>query len=144
MKFSEHIIQTYLEDTDITGLVYHPNYLKYLERARSQLLIDVGIDQNALIQNEKRGFVVAKVSINYKRPIFFAEKIVVQTRILKLEGVRMEVEQNIFGMTKAPSDLRCEGQILLCSINIDTKKPAPLPSLVLEKCALWLPQDSPR
>ncbi len=85
-------IRVYYEDTDFSGHVYHANYLKYCERARSGYLRDVGVDQNAMFA-EGAAFVVRKMDCEFLRPAKFDDVLDVETRLTEMSGARFKLAQ---------------------------------------------------
>ncbi|MCP5036624.1 MAG: tol-pal system-associated acyl-CoA thioesterase [Rhodobacteraceae bacterium] len=87
-------IRVYYEDTDMAGIVYYANYLRYIERARSHWVREVGVDQNAM-RAAGVVFVVRRVEADYLVPARFEDDLVVETSIMKLTGVRMVFLQRV-------------------------------------------------
>jgi acyl-CoA thioester hydrolase len=85
-------VRVYYEDTDFSGHVYHANYLKYCERARSGYLRDVGVDQNAMFA-DGTAFVVRKMDCEFLRPAKFDDELQVETRLVEMGGARFELAQ---------------------------------------------------
>lgn len=85
-------LRVYYEDTDFSGNVYHANYLKYCERARSDYLRAVGVDQNAMFA-EGTAFVVRKMDCEFLRPAKFDDELVVETSLIEMMGARFELAQ---------------------------------------------------
>ena len=83
----------YYEDTDLSGLVYHANYLKYCERARSDLLRVLGIDQRAAHEAGEGNYAVAEANIRYLRPARLDDSLVVQTRLAELGAASVRLDQ---------------------------------------------------
>jgi tol-pal system-associated acyl-CoA thioesterase len=77
MNESRLTLRIYLEDTDAQGVVYHANYLKFFERARSELLASLGVDQTAWLQRVR--FVVHELSLRFRRPARLGDTITVVT-----------------------------------------------------------------
>src|SRR5690606_29701972 len=73
-------IRVYYEDTDAGGVVYYANYLKYFERARTEWLRQLGVDQSQLAKTERRLFVVKSVEIQYRRPAKLDDELIIHTR----------------------------------------------------------------
>jgi len=88
-------IKIYYEDTDAGGIVYYANYLKYLERARTEFLLEKGID---VAEYHKKGylFAVIHVDVNYKRPARLGEIIDVTTEVTELTNVTINLKHQIF------------------------------------------------
>jgi acyl-CoA thioester hydrolase len=89
---SEFSLRVYYEDTDFSGYVYHANYLKYCERARSDYLRVKGVDQNAMFA-EGFAFVVRKMDCEFLRPAKFDDELVVETLLVDMSGARFELSQ---------------------------------------------------
>jgi len=117
-------IRIYYEDTDSGGVVYHSNYLKFMERARTEWLRDFEIDQKALKDNLNLMFVVHEIDIKFMRPAVFNDEIQVQTKLKKLGSVKIELEQKIF----RSSELLIESQVVVASVNSISMKPMRIPN----------------
>ena len=85
-------IRVFYEDTDFSGYVYHANYLKYCERARSDYLRVIGVDQNAMFANGL-AFVVRRMDCEFLRPCKFEDVLDVETRLVDMGGARFELAQ---------------------------------------------------
>jgi acyl-CoA thioester hydrolase len=85
-------VWVYYEDTDFSGHVYHANYLKYCERARSAYLREVGVDQNAMFA-AGQAFVVRKMNCEFLRPAKFDDELDVETSLVEMSGARFELMQ---------------------------------------------------
>ena len=117
-------IRIYYEDTDSGGVVYHSNYLKFLERARTEWLRDFKIDQRALKDNLNLMFVVHEIDIKFTRPAVFNDEIEVRTKLEKLGSVKIELEQKIF----RSSELLIESRVVVASVNSISMKPMRIPN----------------
>ena len=117
-------IRIYYEDTDSGGVVYHSNYLKYMERARTEWLRDFKVDQKALKDNLNLMFVVHEIDIKFTRPAVFNDEIEVQTKLEKLGSVKIELEQKIF----RSSELLIESRVVVASVNSISMKPMRIPN----------------
>lgn len=89
-------LRIYYEDTDLSGLVYHANYLKYCERARSSLLRLLGIDQRAASEAGEGHYAVAEANIRYLRPAFLDDSLTVQTHCVELKAASVRLAQQVF------------------------------------------------
>ena len=85
-------IRVSYEDTDFSGYVYHANYLKYCERARSDYLRMIGVDQNAMFA-DGQAFVVRRMECEFLRPAKFEDVLDVETRFVGISGARLESAQ---------------------------------------------------
>ena len=95
MKHHSMNIRVYYEDTDLGGVVYYANYLRFIERARSEWIRDLGIDQIKMRNEEKAIFVVTKIKADYLSPAYFDDVLLVDTRIKVVSPVRAYFYQNI-------------------------------------------------
>lgn len=89
-------VRVYFEDTDLSGIVYHANYLRYMERARSDMLRLAGINQRAHFEAGDGAYAVADLSITYKRPAKLDDVLVVESRVLRVRAAATEIVQRIF------------------------------------------------
>ena len=91
-------VRCYFEDTDASGVVYHANYLRFMERARSDMLRSLGIHQRAAMEatGGERGFyAVRSIDIQYIRPAFLDDVLVVESCVLELGGATCLIRQTI-------------------------------------------------
>lgn len=88
-----HTVRVYYEDTDLAGIVYYANYLKFIERARTEWIGALGVDQIALRAERGIVFAVRRVEADYLRPAKFGDDLVVETRLQSLSGARIVLEQ---------------------------------------------------
>lgn len=85
--------RVYYEDTDLAGIVYYANYLKFIERARSEWIAALGVDQMALRASEGVVFAVRRVEADYLRPGKFGDDLLVETSLQSIGGARLVLEQ---------------------------------------------------
>jgi acyl-CoA thioester hydrolase len=85
--------RVYYEDTDLAGIVYYANYLKFIERARTEWVASLGIDQMALRAVHGIVFAVRRVEADYLRPARFGDELVVETVLTTIGGARLVLEQ---------------------------------------------------
>ena len=88
-------VRVYYEDTDLAGIVYYANYLKFIERARTEWTRDLGIDQTRLKQDEGAVFAVRRVEADYLAPAVFDDELVVTTEVARLTPARIELDQKV-------------------------------------------------
>ena len=96
MKHHSMNIRVYYEDTDLGGVVYYANYLRFIERARSEWIRGLGIDQIKMRDEDEAIFVVTKIKADYLSPARFDDILRVDTRIKVVSPVRAYFYQNIF------------------------------------------------
>ncbi|SEA52765.1 tol-pal system-associated acyl-CoA thioesterase [Rubrimonas cliftonensis] len=95
MTASPFEVRVYYEDTDLAGVVYHANHLKYMERARTEALRSVGVDQGVLKAETGIVFLVTRVAIHYLRPAFFDDLLAVDTAVTRLGSASLTLGQSI-------------------------------------------------
>ena len=127
-KHKDFSINIYVEDTDFQGFVYHANYIKFFERSRSDFLSSNDISQEILRKNNL-GFVIKRIEIDYLFPAKLGDILVVKSSVEKKSNARMIFNQKI--ILKKDETPICKGLVEVCLINIDTKKPKPLPNDLL-------------
>ena len=110
-KHKDFNLVVYVEDTDFQGFVYHANYIKYFERARSDFLTSNNISQIELKELDLV-FVIKSIEINYLLPAKLGEELTVQTHVTKKTNARMIFDQEIFN-TKT-SEIICNGVVEVC------------------------------
>ena len=88
-------IRVYYEDTDAAGIVYYANYLKFIERARTELLREMDIDHTRFFADSGLAFTVRRCEVDYFRPARLDDAIEVHTRLLKAGGASMDALQEV-------------------------------------------------
>ena len=96
MKHHSMNIRVYYEDTDLGGVVYYANYLRFIERARSEWIRSLGIDQIKMRDEDEAIFVVTNIKADYLSPARFDDILTVDTKIKVVSPVRAYFYQNIF------------------------------------------------
>ena len=107
-------MKVYYEDTDASGRVYHANYLKFLERGRTNLIYQTNLTHQILLNKFDIIFVVKNISINFKKPAFFEDSIEVVSSITELNRVKINFVQKIY----RESDLLIDAEVLVIPVNI--------------------------
>src|SRR4051812_49134137 len=97
MRGKTHLfpVRVYFEDTDLTGIVYHANYLRYMERARSDMIALAGADQRSAQEAGEGVYVVANLSIRYRAPARLDDALVVVTRLETLRAASLVIHQQV-------------------------------------------------
>jgi acyl-CoA thioester hydrolase len=95
---AEHLfaVRVYFEDTDLSGIVYHANYLRFMERARSDMLEAAGIDQRGEMEGGTGYYAVADLRIGYRRPAKLGDALLVKSKVLKVRAAACEIGQDIW------------------------------------------------
>ena len=101
--------EVFYEDTDMGGRVYHANYLKFIERARSKLIKTLNVDQRLLLLEEKKFFIVKSFVADYLLPAHFGDKLVICTTLVELKRASMILKQEI---------LRDDQKLFKCNVRL--------------------------
>ena len=88
-------LRVYYEDTDLAGFVYYANYLKFIERARTEWVRGLGVDQTALKDAQGIVFAVRRVEADYLVAANFDDELVVETSVVEVTGARIVLSQNV-------------------------------------------------
>ena len=126
-------VRVYYEDTDSAGLVYHSNYLKYLERARTEWLRDLGYDQENLKHNHTTIFVVKDINIRFNQPAKMDDLLSVNARIKKFTAASLVFQQIIFNEKSVPV---CDAEVNVVCLHAVTLKPRRLPESIRKELSL--------
>ncbi|WP_293445086.1 tol-pal system-associated acyl-CoA thioesterase [Planktotalea sp.] len=111
----EFALRVYYEDTDLAGIVYYANYLRFIERARTEWVRGQGIDQTRLKQEEGLVFAVRRVEADYLVPARFDDDLTVRTSVEQITGARIVLNQDVMrGM-----DLLFSSQVTLVALTVD-------------------------
>ena len=125
-------VRVYYEDTDAQGRVYFANYFKFMERARTEWLRHLGIEQDVLLNEERRFFVVVDTQADFLMPASFNDELLVTVGLLKVSRASFLLEQKIYRKNTA-DDLLCRGTTRAAYLNADTLKPVKLSAVLFEE-----------
>ena len=120
-------IRIYYEDTDAGGIVYYANYLRYAERARTEFLRHLGINQEEMLKQEGKGFVVRDCHISYKSPAKLDDALNVTCKVTEIKGASLKMEQKLY---KGDSIL-CEIEITLVFLSLPAMRPSKISPEIL-------------
>ena len=126
----EFPIRVYWEDTDAGGIVFYANYLKFFERARTEWLRSLGIEQRSLRESSGGIFVVGETSVRYRQPARLDDELLVTARVKESGRASLIIAQQAF--LRGSHTLLCEGTIRIGWVEADTLKPARIPPTILE------------
>ncbi len=126
-------VRVYYEDTDAGGVVYYANYLKFMERARTEWLRQLGFEQDDLRQRDGVLFIVQHVDLDYLKPGRFNDLLQVSVRIRRRGRASMELAQEV---TRSPGELLCSGMVRIVCVDAASLRPRPLPADVLKEIKL--------
>lgn len=120
--------KVYYEDTDSGGVVYYANYLKFIERARTNLIQELGFSLKSLSEKYDTHFVVKNIHCNYIQSAKLEDELSIQTKFLEIKKASFKLEQIIYREEKAIF----ESEVLM--VNINSKgKPLKVPDLLISK-----------
>ncbi len=123
MSDIEISVRVYIEDTDAGGIVYYVNYLKFMERARSELMRELGYRKAALFDDALK-FVVHSLDLRYHAPAQLDDLLTVTAKVIKVGKAYVAFEQTV----QLGTQLLCGGQIKVACVGRDDGKPKPLPA----------------
>lgn len=89
------VLRVYFEDTDLTGVVYHANYLRFMERARSDMLLAAGIDQRTAQEAGEGAYAIRDLAIRYRAPARLGDELVVVSRLVRLGAASVDIHQRV-------------------------------------------------
>ena len=122
-------VRVYFENTDVGGVVYHGEYLKFLERARTEWLRHLGFDHQALARNHRIVFVVTQATADFLKPARLDDIVVVSVQLESLGKVRCVFAQEI----RREDDLLVRAKITVACVTGETLKPAEIPEALRRK-----------
>lgn len=121
-------IRVYIEDTDAGGIVYYANYLKFMERARTEWLRACGIELDHWQMQHRIVFVVRSLEINYRLPAKFNDELAVHVNLLSLKSASLVCDQPV----TRDETLLAEARVQLACVNADTFNPCAIPAQIRE------------
>jgi acyl-CoA thioester hydrolase len=125
-------VRVYFEDTDFTGVVYHANYLRFIERARTEMLRDLGLHQGAIHAGERGDalfFVVARMQLEFLKPARMDDLLTIETRPLKITAATIELAQCV----RRGDEILFNAKVLIAAIS--NGKACRLPAEVRQRLA---------
>ena len=133
-------LRVYIEDTDAGGIVYYVNYLKYFERARTELMRSLGFARAALPATGAQ-FVVHGMQVEYLRPALLDDELLAEARIASVRRARLNFAQRIVRGT----EVLCRGEVSVACVDPDTRRPCALPPPLRERLKQfeWNPVEIP-
>ena len=114
--------RVYIEDTDAGGIVYYVNYLKFMERARTEMMRALGFDKRAIF-NQEAMFVVHSLQVDYKAAAQLDDVLQVEAHVLQLKRTSLLFQQNIY----RESELLCVAQVKIACVSKDGLRPVAMP-----------------
>ena len=117
-------VRVYYEDTDVGGVVYYANYLKFMERARTEWLRSLGFDMSALAREYRCHFVAQRAEIDFLRPARLDNDLVVTVALARAGHARLVLVQDVL----RDAQRLAGGRVTLACITTDTWQPTPMPA----------------
>lgn len=108
-------LRVYFEDTDLSGVVYHANYLRFMERGRTEMLRCIGIVQTEVMRDGTGYYAVHKADLTYHRPARLDDELLVVTRVLEVRAATTKLEQTVW----RGEELLCSGIITAAFLDMD-------------------------
>ncbi|MDH5436338.1 MAG: tol-pal system-associated acyl-CoA thioesterase [Gammaproteobacteria bacterium] len=124
-------IRVYYEDTDSGGVVYYANYLKFMERARTECLRSAGFEQDVLREKDGIIFAVRSVSIDYLKPAQFNNLLNVISKITKCGRASLTFKQDI--KKEGEQDVLCSAEIKIACLTSNDLRPCPIPEYLMKE-----------
>jgi len=121
--------RVYYQHTDASGVVFHANYLGFMENARTELLQSLGFDLGKLLRKDGVCFVVHSANISFRRPALLNDLLTVTAHVADPRRARLVFEQKVL----RGEDILVEAGITIACVDAQTYKPIPLPAGILEK-----------
>ncbi len=119
-------VRIYYEDTDSGGVVYYANYLKYMERARTEWLRSLGFEQDRLVEEEGVIFAVRSVTMDYNLPARFNDLLEVKTTLERLGRASITLLQEI--RRQGEEELLCGGRVKVAALDAEQFRPVAMPT----------------
>ena len=126
-----HEVKVYYEDTDSGGVVYYSNYLKFLERARTEMINSIGLSNKKLLEEHKTLIIVKSCNVEYLSPSKLEDRLQIYSSIESLNKASFVMSQDI----KKDDDLIVKAKIKLVTVN-NEGKPIKIPSVLENKLAI--------
>ncbi len=119
-------VRVYYEDTDSGGVVYYANYLKFMERARTEWLRSLGFEQDELLKRDNILFAVRSISLDYLKPARFNDRLLVSASISARGRASLSFDQAVRRDSR-DTEILCTGLVRIACLAADTLRPQPLP-----------------
>ncbi len=121
-------MRVYIEDTDAGGIVYYVNYLKFMERSRTEFMRTLGVNKAAMLADDLM-LVVHSAQVNYRRPAYLDDQLIVSSAVIKLSRTYVVFMQRVM----RADELVCEGEVKVACVTRSSMRPSALPVKVVEE-----------
>lgn len=126
-------IRVYYEDTDAGGIVYHANYLRFLEQARTEWLRSLGFEQDALKLEQGTVFAVKAIKIEYLKPAVFNDLLMVSVQADSVKKVSITFKQRVIRNSDDRSGVLANADITIACVSSEGMRLTPIPNDIVEK-----------
>lgn len=126
-------VRVYYEDTDAGGVVYHANYLRFMERARNEWLRDMGWPIDQIVEQKKRLFIVRSLEMKFIRPARLGDALEVSAAIHLMKNASMRLHQEVRREYDGENQLLVRAMVELAVVSSETFKPVALPEFLKPK-----------
>ncbi len=123
-------IRVYIEDTDAGGIVFYVNYLKFMERARTESLRTLGFGKQFILGKDSM-FVVHSLQVDYKKPAELDEELVVEAHVMQIKRTSIVFRQNIYRRQENENALLCAASVKIACVSSENMKPSAIPAEIL-------------
>lgn len=129
-------VRIYYEDTDAGGVVYHTNYIKFMERARTEFLRSLGFELDALEREQRLLFAIRGLSVDYHRPARLNDRLEVTVAFEAVRPASLQFQQTIL----RDGETLCAGRVRVAAISADRFRPMALPEFMLARLTAHCPE----
>lgn len=126
-------VRVYYEDTDAGGVVYHSNYLNFMERARTEWLRELGVEQDELRLNDAVIFAVRAVQVDFILPAKFNDELMVSSQVIKKGKASIALEQEVINKAK---NVLCRAVVKIAVLDSENFRPKAMPDTLYTKIIL--------
>lgn len=119
-------MKIYVSETDLGGVTYYANYLKYIEHARTEFYNAIGFNQMDMLKNLNVGFMVSKTTVDYKAPSTLDDKLIITTQIDEVNKTNYSINHKIYKNSIESKPITLVSAVLVC-VNAKTLRPTQIP-----------------
>jgi tol-pal system-associated acyl-CoA thioesterase len=136
----QHLLRIYYEDTDAQAIVYNANYMKFMERGRTEMLRAMNFQHPEITPEGSNYFVVGELNARYKASAKLDDELIVETSVLNIGGASIKLRQNVLKRVASTDSLLLEGVVTLIYIA-ESGKPVRIPQNLRDAFAPYLAQE---
>ena len=125
-------VRVYYEDTDSGGVVYYANYLRFMERARTEWMREMGFEQDRLLQDAGLLFAVRSANLEYTAPARFNDLLDVTVALQRRGRASLTLQQEVT-RHRQPRDVLCSARVKIACLDAATFRPRPLPDFIVKE-----------